>query len=786
MTLVRKYFQSFLFLPLFFFLQMGIACIGFFSGAFICMSDQTHLIEGLENYRPALITHIYDHTGKTRIANLFEEYRQSRSLEFIPQNMINAILAAEDDNFFHHMGIKPLRIAYALYKNFTAGRIRLGASTITQQLAKNLLAGHERSYARKLNEMFISFQLERHYSKNQILEMYLNYIFLGDRTHNAHGVQAASKAYFGKDIEDLSLSECAILAGMPKAPNLYSPARNPKAALRRRDWILMRMYISNKISYQQYSVALDDPIQLHDYKASPTIAPYFIDYIKQDLLKNPKVRYDGLFHRGLSIYTTLDTEIQKLTEKAFQSNIPKIEALWQENRNRAGIRSWKKDIPLEKGKEHLVKIEEIRGQELDISWKEYRGTLLLPELLPYHRSEQIIKKNYFIMADILDLDAKKQTFEARLADTNYLQGAAVVIDTKTGDIRGLCGGYDYNDNDNMGKWNRVTQAYRQIGSCIKPLFFATALEDLNRTAASIIEDDRLVFYFAGKKWEPQNYETKYYGPTIYQEALEHSRNVPAIKLLNEMGLTRGIRWLKRFGITSNKRRKIPANLTLALGSMEVNPLEIAEAYLPFVRKGIRIKPRAYTRIEKGSGETILKNIPQEKIILSDENAYIMTNMLQGVIKRGTAYGGIGEKWPKNYPEIAGKTGTTDNCTEAWFVGYSPDYLVAVYVAFDRKISLGRKMSGGKIAGPIWYEIMDQLVKQKKSTTKKFPIPENIEFHDICTESGELASKGCYKAWRALVSDQNFSDDLDFYVIKNVAFKKGTAPEDSCHLHQDWN
>ncbi len=785
--MIEKILKNPLFLIIFLLLLFSLSIGGFFLGAFIYIANQDFLIKKLENYRPALITRVYDYTGKNLIAEFYDEYRETRPLVQMPKNLINAFLCAEDENFFKHIGINPVRILIALYKDITAGRIKQGASTITQQLAKNLLAGKQRTIKRKVREMLISFEIEKHYSKEQILEMYLNYIFLGDKTHNAHGVQSAAKAYFGKNVEDLTLSECAILAGMPKAPNYYSPARNPTACLRRRNWILKRMFLKGFISKKEYKKALNEKIKLAKYKPFKSKAPYFVEYVKQKLLKDPKIGYEGLFCRGLKIKTTIDLDIQAITESVLREKLPEIEKKWQENRNKLGKKLWNEKDKLKEGDTHLVQIDKINWAKhiLYAKWMDFYGKVSLPDDLPYHNPSKIIKQGNFINVNIVTLDLKNKKFYAELADKHYLQGAVIVLDTHTGAIRAMCGGYDYYDDKNNGQWNRCVQAYRQVGSCIKPIFFAAALQELKFTAATVIIDEPIVYIYKDKKWAPQNYEHRFFGPTILQEALEHSRNIIAIKLVRMLGIRDAIRWLNDFGIKSNRRRKIPYNLTIALGSVEVSPLEIANAYIPFANNGIFIKAKFYDYIKDMNGELIEKSHQVGRIVLSKENAYIMTSMLKGVIDRGTGYGTIGAYWPANYPEIAGKTGTTDNCTEAWFVGYSPDYLVAVYVAFDEKISLGNKMSGGKVAGPIWRDIMKKIYAKKGIKYKKFPVPDDIVFRDICTESGELACKGCYRAWRALVSDSNYSDDMDFYVIKHVAFIKGTEPKTICHLHSDW-
>jgi len=781
--ILRLYFRSIPFLIIFFLCMLAIALTGFFAGAFIGVSNNSHLIEYLEEYRPALVTSVYDRSGEHLLAEFYRQYRETRSLGRMPDDLINAFLAIEDQRFYEHSGIVPQRIVRAAIINLQQGRISQGASTITQQLAKNLVAGTQRTITRKFMEMLISFQIERHYSKDQILELYLNHIFLGDRDHNAHGVQSAAKAYFGKNVEDLTLAECATIAGMPKAPNMYSPARNPEASLRRRNYILYRMRYLGFITEEEYEEAVNEPIQVDTYRPPKNEkAPYFVEYMKRKLANHPDIGYDGLYHRGLKIHTTLDMDIQEVTDRHLKEALPEIEARWQHNRNERGLYLWEKDEPLKTNWRHLVRIDRVTEDTLYVSYRDYRSEIELPDPLPYHQPDQILRPNYFVEITVLSIDEENKRFEAKLNDETILQGAAVVLENATGNILAMTGGYDFFDEDNNGQWNRATQAYRQVGSTIKPFFFAGVLEDLHYTPGTVIIDEELVYYYAGEEWAPRNYENRFFGPTTIQEAMEHSRNIIAVKVLNNLGLRRGIQWLNDFGLEENHRRSIPRDLTLSLGSMDGTALEIARAYLPFSRDGIYINTEPYSAIYDLSGEMLMRRPVQERINMSDENAYLMTSMMQGVIQRGTGYESVGANWPSEFPELAGKTGTTDKTTDAWFAGYSPEYTVVVLVAFDQKRSLGEGMSGGRVAGPIFRDIMYDIYEMQETRQKEFPVPSRIVHRDICGESGQLLSRPCLETRNELIARGQYGSEEYYHIYRDIAFKEGTEPQKECEIH----
>lgn len=780
--IIKKYFRSIPFIIIFFMLMLGIALCGFFSGVFIGISNNSHLIEYLEEYRPALVTSVYDSSGEHLLAEFYHQYRETRSLGRMPDNLINAFLAIEDQRFYEHSGIVPQRIARAAFVNLREGRVTQGASTITQQLAKNLVAGTQRTFTRKFMEMLISFQIERHYSKDQILELYLNHIFLGDMHHNAHGVQSAAKAYFGKNVEDLTLAECATIAGMPKAPNLYSPVRNPQASLRRRNYILLRMKQLDLITEEEYQEAVDEPIKVNRYRPPENKAPYFVEYMKQKLAKHPDIGYDGLFHRGLKIHTTLDLEIQERVDYHLRKYLPEIEAEWQYNRNRRGLSLWNDEESLRPNWRYLVRIDRITNDRIYVRYHDYSAVIELPDPLPYHQPEEILKPNYYVEVTVLSVNEENKRFKAELNDKTALQGAVVVLENATGNILAMTGGFDFFDESNNGQWNRAAQAYRQVGSVIKPVFFAAALEDLRYTPATLMIDEELVYYYEGKEWAPKNYEDRFFGPTILQEAVEHSRNIIAIKVLNNLGLGRGIRWLRNFGVEENSRRRIPRDLTLSLGSMEGTVLEMAQAFLPFSRDGIFINTAPYTAIYDLNGELLLRRPVQERIILSDENAFLTTNMLQGVITRGTGYSTVGSNWSSRSPQIAGKTGTTDNTTDAWFAGYSPEYTVVVLVAFDQKRSLGHRMSGGRVSGPIFRDIMQDIYTVRDVHQRDFLVPSSIVYRDICGESGLLLTEKCRRTRNEVIARGDYGTEEYYHIYRNIAFKSGTEPVDECAVH----
>jgi penicillin-binding protein 1A len=665
-------FQFFLFLILF----GGLVGASF--GITIGLSRDLPQIANLEHFKPKLSSRLYSSDGRV-IADFGIEKRQRTSLARIPPHLVNAIIAVEDQHFYSHFGVDPSGILRAAIVDVRMGRMAQGGSTITQQLARNLFLTARRNLSRKISETILALQIERSYTKEQILELYLNQIFLGK---SAYGVEEASQFYFGKSVQNLSLSECALLAALPKAPNSYSPRRNPTAALRRRNLVLGLMYREGYITRRECIEAKLEPIILADSTARPTMsAPYFSEYVRQQIID--RYGYDVVYSGGLKVYTTLDFDMQQAAEAALAEGLKDLD-----KKHRAGSTRSSTDEALPE--DMLAAME----------------TGMIP-------------------AD---------------AATDVVQAALVAIDPETGEIRAMVGGRDFSKSE----FNRAVQARRQPGSGFKPIVWATALES-GMTSSDRIMDAPVVFHFRDKVWKPKNYEEIFYGPTTLREALEHSRNIVSIRLLSKIGVTPTIRLAHRMGINSY----LQPNLTLALGSTGVTPLEITSAYGTITAGGIYREPTSILRIVGPNGETIEEKQPRESIALSEPTAYLMTSMMEGVVKRGT-----GQRARELGRPAAGKTGTTNNCTDAWFIGFTPQLVTSVWVGFDDMRSLGEKQTGGRVATPIWTSFMKAALADKP--VQKFDVPARVEFAEIHPRSGLLAPPG---------SKQRLS----------VPFREGTAP-----------
>lgn len=627
-------------------LTFVIAFIGF---ATLNTQKISEMVQG-NNFLDAINSKVYDINGDI-ITEFYQENRNPVPLSKIPSNLINASIAIEDSDFYKHKGISLRGIIRAQWENFKNIILQLkkeakphGGSTITQQLAINTFLTREISLNRKLKDILLALQIERSFTKDEILEMYLNEIYFG---HGAYGVQSAAKMYFNKNVQDLNLAECALIAGIPRGPSYYSPILNQEVSLKRRNIILNRMFKLGYISKEDMEEAKQSPLKL-DYhnKRDEIIAPHFSTYILSQLLEEygANVVYKG----GLKIYTTLDLKMQIFAEKALQES----------------------------------------GHE----------------------------------------------------------GAIIAIEPQTGHIKAMVGGKDFGES----KFNRATQAYRQPGSAFKPFIYLTALDN-GFTPSSIIEDSPVTFE---NGWSPENYEKEFSGPVTLREAFEQSINVVGVKLLEQVGIRKVINYSHKAGITSELR----PDLSLALGTSEITPLEIASAYATIANLGVRVDPLSIIRIEDYSGKIIKDNIPQKKKVFKEETAYVLINMMEEVIKRGTGWNAkIGRP-------AAGKTGTTDNFVDAWFIGFTPDLVTAVYVGNDDRKPLGNKMTGGVVAAPIWAKFMKNALKNNEK--KDFLQPDKIIKISVCKESGLLPTDSCPERL-------------------TVTFIKGTEPTSYCTVHQKY-
>ena len=624
--------------------------------------------ETLLDYTPTLSTKIYD-VNNELITELFVERRTWVPLKSIPVDLQNAVIAIEDHNFFRHTGISVRGILRAFLNNLRKRKVVSGGSTITQQLAKIAFLTQERTLTRKLKELLLAIILERNFSKQEILEMYLNQVYFG---HGAYGVEQASNVFFSKHAYELSLSESALLAGMIRSPGYYSPFNNPKRAIYRRATVLQRMRELGYITDREFSIANSEPINTEKISISTTTAQYFIEYIK--LLLESKYGSEKIYNSGWSIYTTLDLNMQN-TERVINERLSEFDKLKQNSYN-----------------------------------------------------------------------IKQSTYEK-------VQCALIAMDVKTGEIRAMVGGRNFKES----QFNRVIQASRQPGSAFKPIIYTAAIER-GYTPSTIIEDTPVVYVNDGRDWHlaakttdylkqlppemvkdpmrvwiPENYKKRYYGNVLLRKALEFSLNVCAVRVIEEIGPTTVISYARRLGITS----PLVMTYSLALGASDVTLLELVRAYNVFANRGIKVEPYSVIRIEDKNGKIVELNSRKEEEVLSEQTAYIITSLLKGVIQNGT-----GKYAKKLNRPCAGKTGTTNNYSDAWFIGYTPELICGVWVGYDTKASLGDKMTGGVVACPIWTEFMKNVLED--TPVSDFIVPESgITFVRIDPKTGLLAKNTSY-------------------------------------------
>jgi penicillin-binding protein 1A len=613
-----------------------------------------------------LSTVVYGANNKV-VTNLFEENRSYITLDKVPQKMKEAFLATEDRKFYEHRGIDVLGIMRALLIDLKVGRFKEGASTITQQLIRQTYLSNERTIARKVREAIYAIVVERYYTKDQIFEKYLNKIYLGKQ---AYGVQAAARAYLGKDIYELDLAETALIAGLVKAPSVYM--NNPEKARERRNIVLESMKDVGYITAEEAKEAAAQPVVFAENTSSRRVAPYFIDYIVQELLKNG-ISETEIYTGGLKIKTTLDVDIQKAAEEAFKNGLP-----------------------------------------------------------------------------------------AASPDSNGIaqpQAALVAIDPHTGHIKAMIGGRDFGNT----QLNRAVKAHRQPGSTMKPFVYTAALDN-HFTPSMMVVDEPLEFNNAdGSKYRPQNYDRTFRGPITLREAIENSVNIVAIKLVDQLGPQTIMKYAQKMGLTSlvSTGKKNDLNVAaLALGGLTngVTPLELASAYTPLANQGIYVEPIAILEVVDSSGSVIYRNHSKKSVVLSEPTAYLMTDLLRGVIERGTGRAAnIGRP-------AAGKTGTTNENTNAWFIGYTPELLSVVWLGNDaqnKPLRVNGTIIGSGTAARIWGNFMRSALSNVPASD--FPVPSGVVSGiEICTESGYLASN-CPNT-------------------KIETFIQGTEPTEECPLH----
>ncbi len=729
-----------------------VVAIGSSAAVIISELEEMPDVKSLERYKPILPAQVYDADNKL-IHEFAVEKRVLVKFQDIPKIVQDAIIAAEDAHFWQHTGIYPIAIIRAFISNLRAGRIVQGGSTITQQLAKLLFLTPERTFKRKMKEALLAIQIEHNYSKEEILTLYCNQIYFG---HGIYGIEAAANFFFGKHLNQLKLEEAALLAGIPKAAGEYSPLLNYKNALERRNYVLRRMYEENFITEKEAKEAMAEPIKLANKSEDVEFAAFFIEEVRKYIER--KYGYEGLYTAGLKVYTTLDSKMQMLAEEALRKGLHNLAKKQKFNKNLMHI-SFSKSSELEyvsfkewqnmkEGKILPGVIIEVSSEEAIAKIDQYKCYMNFKswEWTNIKKATELFKVGDVPLLRIDSIDNEKNLITCELEQEPPFEGAIFVMEIGTGRIKAMVGGYSFR----RSKFNRTTQALRQPGSAFKPIIFAAAFEK-GFTPADIIEDAPITFVnpYTHQVWSPGNYTGDFLGFITLRRALELSRNTTSVRLLNKIGVKSLIDMAKRLGIQS----PIQPYLSSALGASDVTLYELVSAYSVFANQGIYVEPYFITKIIDADGNVLEEHHPFLREALSAEVAYLVTDVLKGVIERGTAV-----KAKSLNRILAGKTGTTDDFTDAWFIGYSPSLIAGVWVGYDEKKSLGKNQIGGRVALPIWIDFMKEALKDKPN--EDFSVPANIEFIPIDRITGLRASVGCPS-------------------VILEAFIKGTAPISHC-------
>jgi penicillin-binding protein 1A len=740
----------------------------------------------LKNYEPPVMTRVHAGDGSL-IAEYARERRLYLPIQAMPKNLINAFLAAEDRNFYRHSGVDPTGIARAVLSNFRGGggKREQGASTITQQVAKNFLLGNERSYERKIREALLAFRLEGTYSKDKILELYLNEIFLG---LSNYGVAAASLNYFGKSVHELVLHEVAYLAALPKGPNNYHPYRQTQEALNRRNWVLERMVDNGFATREEANTARALPLGVNPRQISPNsfAAGFFAEEVRRELAERygEKKLYEG----GLSVRTTLDPKYQVMARKALVDGLVRFDEArgWRGAVQKVSLagREWGQALA------ELPAYADVQPWRLAVVLdasegsariglqpkKEANGQIVKERLTGSITAEGIKWTRRGRMSQVLSagdvvyvepIEGRQGFF--RLRQLPEISGAIVAMDPFTGRVQAMVGGFSFDQSE----FNRATQAQRQPGSSFKPFVYATAMDNGYTPSTIVLDGPIEVEQGVGQEtWKPENYDGKFAGPRTLRYGIEYSKNLMTVRLARDIGMPLVTEYARRFSVYDDM---MPV-LSMALGAGETTVLRMTTGYSMFANGGKRIKPTLIDRIQDRWGQTIYRHdervcsdcnaekwdqqnepklVDKRDNVLDPLTAYQITSMLEGVVQRGTAQ--VVKEAGRKY--LAGKTGTTNDAKDVWFVGFSPDLAVGVYLGFDKPKSLGNSATAGQYAAPIFRDFMKLALKDKPDTP--FRVPAGIKLIRVSAKTGLRSSGG--------------GDSI------LEAFKPGTAPPDSYAL-----
>jgi penicillin-binding protein 1A len=713
------------------------------------------LVETLDTYRPNVITTLLSRDG-----TVFAEYAIQRrmvvSKKDISPYLIDAIIATEDASFYQHGGVAPKAVARAIYKDLATGTKAEGASTLTMQLARQVFLTPEKSWRRKLNEVFLAIEIEKSFTKEQIFEMYANQVYLGD----VYGVEAAARHYFGKHAKDLSIAEAAMIAGMIQRPSRLSPITYPTQALQRRNHVLRRMLGEKLITREEYDKAVASPIVLGTFKSeAPPVGAYFAEEVRQYLERN--YGSDELYQSGLSVWTTLDLELQQIAENALKSGLHRFDHrkgmkkpernLVDEGLDPSTFEDSGWDDPPLRNTLYQAVVKSVTRDEVRVAFAG-RELTLGKDAWAWSRKPTLagfLREGDLVHVRMLPLkDASDQSETWILDQIPRVQGAIVVLDTKTGETLASSGGYEFS----RSKFNRSVQALRQPGSLFKTMVYAAAFER-GFTVADTLFDSPITIEYDNQSYSPKNYTGEFSGIVTVQLALEKSINIPAVKTLMILGPDPVIDLSRRCGITA----ALPPYPSLALGSSGISLMEMTAAYNTFGNQGVYAKPHSIRRITDATQKVLEESVPELAEGVEAQTAYLVTHMLEAVIDRGTGY--AAHQIPGS---LAGKTGTTNGYTDAWFVGFSPEYAVGVWVGYDDPSkTLGTGATGADVALPIWMELFQKAdEKGLRGEPKEFDVPPGVAIVPMDLHTGRRGAGPCRR-------------------VVQGAFLSGTEPTQDC-------
>ena len=717
---------------------------GGIAGGYIAVSRNIPSIEELKKYDPSGGTKIYA-DDDILIGELKIEKGIFVPIDSLPKHIINAVIAVEDSRFWTHKGIDYIGIARAITQDVIHASLREGGSTITQQLAKVVFLSPEKTIKRKLMEVTLAFKIEKNLTKREILELYLNKVYFG---HGAYGIEMAARKYFNKPAKQLNLAEASIITGLVKAPSSYSPFNNLTKAKQRQFTVLTRMEEEGYISKTEMENAYKQSLYLSSIKKGAEVNGYFTEYIRKYL--EEKYGEDTVYKSGLKVYSTLNRGLQEAAVNTMQSGIREID----KRRGWRGPIEHRRDIDIEKelkskelsttvaispGDIYSGLVLKVSPKEALIKTRGVIGKLALHDaqwaakaLDPKQGTAKIIKSfeltRILRPGDMVKVSIKsiqKQTLQLSLEQEPEVEGALVAVEPYTGFIRAMVGGYDFTKSD----FNRALFAKRQPGSAFKPVIYAAAM-DHGFTPASIINDEPITYTGdTDKEWSPENADHKFYGPTRLREALTFSRNVVTVKLVEAMGIDA----LTNFSRTIGFYGDMPRNLSVALGSFSITPLELAMAYNVFASNGMKTSPIYIKYISDRQGRIVENSEPNPEQVISPQTAFLITTMMEDVVRYGTGWRARALGRP-----VAGKTGTTNDYKDAWFVGYTPELVASVWVGFDNLKSLGDQETGARAASPIWVSFMNNALQRE---AENFNSPEGIVSYFIDPGTGLLTSDG---------------------------------------------